>query len=170
MHALKRIGPNLENTCHARLQPSLKIFSLTLHTRLGGHHAFFFVNTLFCASSEESVVGLLAAGSLPQGGWDGAVKAGLSAAEAQLASVPARIGEDLMQIGHGSFAQFVCGGGELEECGGVGALGRSVLALVSPSSVHRSALTQQDMRGKENLPYSSPHRLNRENMRCPNSS
>ena len=69
----------------------------------------FFFTRLFCASSEESVVGLLAAGSLPQGGWDGAVQAGLAAAGASLASVPARIGEDLMQIGHGSFAQLGCG-------------------------------------------------------------
>ena len=29
-----------------------------------------------------------------------------------------------MQIGHGSFAQLGCGG-QLEECGGVGALGRN---------------------------------------------
>ncbi|OLP84087.1 hypothetical protein AK812_SmicGene35063 [Symbiodinium microadriaticum] len=61
---------------------------------------------------------------LPQGGGDGAVQAGSAAAGGRLASVPARIGEDLMQIGHGSFAQLGCGG-QLEECGGVGALGRN---------------------------------------------
>ena len=54
----------------------------------------------------------------------GAVQAGPAAAGAQRASVAARIGEDLMQIGHGSFAQLGCWG-QLEECGGIGALGRN---------------------------------------------
>ena len=80
---------------------------------------FFFSTRLFAPAVRSP-----SSAYLPQGGGDGAVQAGSAAAGGRLASVPARIGEDLMQIGHGSFAQLGCGG-QLEECGGVGALGRN---------------------------------------------